>query len=168
MDYNPRFDEHGVAWCSHCGCTQYQRGKCLLTNEWPSVCICEPWAREMAKIVRECIDTTADGQLVPYCEHFHCPKCGRECHIAVDIAYCDSCRNHDDGGCGETITDKLRIAIEAARHSLKRRDSCLFGVKDRKRWMPAVLIRKADLRELVKALKERGSHDFVSAKLHSR
>lgn len=46
-----------------------------------------------------------------------------------------------------------QVAIDAAKDALaSKADSWLFG-SPRNRWMAAVLIRKADLKELLKAVK---------------
>jgi hypothetical protein len=47
--------------------------------------------------LREIIGTTQDGVLVTDCEHFFCPKCGNECWVNIDLAYCNHCPNPDDG-----------------------------------------------------------------------
>lgn len=43
--------------------------------------------------LRQMIDQTADGVLVPDCIDMFCPKCTGELRVEYDVAYCDSCVN---------------------------------------------------------------------------
>jgi hypothetical protein len=58
-------------------------------------------AKQLAKEVRrlrEIIGMAVDGVLVPDCEHFFCPHCGKEARVCIDRAYCDTCGNPDSFG----------------------------------------------------------------------
>lgn len=47
--------------------------------------------------LREMIEQTADGALVPDCDHLFCPHCGNEVRREPFLNYCDNCLNHDTG-----------------------------------------------------------------------
>ncbi len=62
QDIRPRFDEHGVAWCSMRQCPHYEvlphpeccrTPGCTISNRGcAQYDICEPWAREAARVLK--------------------------------------------------------------------------------------------------------------------
>lgn len=47
-DYKPDYDEHGVGFCSHELCPQYDGKRCRLTGFQPHG-VCEPWGIDAAR-----------------------------------------------------------------------------------------------------------------------
>ena len=46
--YQPEYDEHGVGFCSHELCPQYDGKRCRLTGFQPHG-VCEPWGMDAAR-----------------------------------------------------------------------------------------------------------------------
>lgn len=47
--------------------------------------------------LRSMIEQTADGVLVPDCDHLFCPKCAGEVRREYHECYCGTCPNHETG-----------------------------------------------------------------------
>ena len=50
--------------------------------------------KEVARL-RDLIDQTVDGKLVPDCEEFFCPQCRGKVKRGYKMCYCDECTNPD-------------------------------------------------------------------------